>query len=547
MGFRQEIYWLLSVAATAVILHLVPYDAERVSLFRLEEQLRQDPGLSETLASQCAMLDAIEPGADERFFLRRFRLNNPNPGGGNRCLVTLESARSQRFFVRNYWHYAVHLQTPDGTAVFRRDYAVSFPRPLVLLPLAVFILSLFFGFRPWGLAWTLGTYILLLGGGNLIRSLETGVKSSITTLSGNQPLLGMFLILFWIALYRSRGERRLAKVYSPRVEGTVNRALSALVGLWNPAVFTAGAKLLLPFRGALNRVAHFLDAQFFIICGSLYLLAVDLENPRALVTESLLLPRYFSFAAVLFLSLTYWGNGAPKRKPVAWHQVRFWRGLVFVALGELLSLRFAPVRDLSTVTRMGIALCLSELVWPVKIHWMAALRSFLPWAGMLCVATFITLFGVQAGISHLILVIWEPTAHPTAVALFTFLSGVCLGFLTGNFATTFFTLYSVLIQSFDLPLVKAALIDGILAGSLLSPFSLFNLFPASQFGLNLQELIRFRFTQLAVPLGIALVIYAVCAINSVAILQPVTFVFLCLVALTLRLKKSAWQWRNRTA
>ena len=107
-----------------------------------------------------------------------------------------------------------------------------------------------------------------------------------------------------------------------------------------------------------------------------------------------------------------------------------------------------------------------------------------------------------------------------------------------------FAMYGFFIRSFDQPLVKAALIDGILAGSMLSPFSLFNLFPAAQFGLDLQDLVRFRIKQLAIPLTISTIIYAVCAINSVAILQPVTFIVLCLLALATRLKRNAWVWRR---
>jgi hypothetical protein len=131
--------------------------------------------------------------------------------------------------------------------------------------------------------------------------------------------------------------------------------------------------------------------------------------------------------------------------------------------------------------------------------------------------------------------------HPTALVIFTFIAGLVLGFLTGNFSVTFFALFPVLLKPHGNELVKAALLDGILAGTLFSPFSLFNLLPAAQFGTSLQELTTFRFQQLAYPLGIAGAIYAISTINSVAILRPVTFVFLCLVALAFQLKKSKWK------
>ncbi len=540
MLFREELGLLLVCVATGLLLHFVPYDAEKVALYRLQEKLRQETELTMQLTTQCSSLEAAENHTAGRFIVKHF-LPNANSLGLGKCIILLESSQSQRFFVRNYAHFALAVRGENGALVYRRNYDIEFPRPLALLPLAVFLLSLLWGFNPWGLAWTVSTYLLLLGGGNLIRALEFGVKNTIATFGATQPLLGTLLVLLWISIHRSRRDRKPAKHYSTRVEGWVNRCLSVLVGLWNPAVFTAASKLFLPFRGSIQRISTFMDAQFFIVCGSLYLLAIDWRNPHALLVDSLLLPRYFTFSAALFLSLGHW-SVTPKKRAIAWHQLRFWRAVGFVVACELLALRFPLLKEISTVTRVGVALILSELVAPRSIVWKSALRSFMPWAGMLLVATFITLQSVEAGVSDLVLVLWQPTAHPTAVALFTFISGVFLGFLTGNFAITFFALYGVLIRSFDQPLVKAALIDGILAGSLLSPFSLFNLFLAAQFGLDLQDLVRFRIRQLAIPLAISTVIYAVCAINSVAILQPVTFVFLCLVALAIRLQKNAWTW-----
>ena len=98
----------------------------------------------------------------------------------------------------------------------------------------------------------------------------------------------------------------------------------------------------------------------------------------------------------------------------------------------------------------------------------------------------------------------------------------------------------------SVPLVRAALLDGILAGILLSPFSLVNLIPAAQFRIGMGALIAERFRQLAFPLEIGVTIYAIGAINSVGILRPATFVFLCLVAVAYQLRKGAWRFGNYT-
>ena len=539
MNFSREIGFVVAAVATAIILHLIPYDQTQVALYRFDNRVRQDVGVIETLSNFCAQLEGQDNRIESRYFLRRFTPENGR--GTENCRVLIETSHANRFYLRDYWHFSLFLETDTGRTLVNRSYQINFPRPLCLLPLAMFLLALVFNFKPWGLGWTLGTYLFLLGGSNLIQTTESTLSVTYQTFSANPTFLGLMLITLWISLLRSRQEPRNHRTKDAPWHGGINRAVAALVGLWNPTVFTVGAKLFLPFRGVVGKFRNFLDGQMLVITLSLYLLSMDFENIVGFVEESLLLPRYFSFAIIVFISFKYLTK---EKQPVtaAWRQTRFWRGLIFCVAVELLSFQFTALRTIPTIVRLGISLVISELVYPWNLSFRGVLRNYGPWALALFAGSFIFLMSVESGITDLVFVLWEPRAHPNAVALFTFVTGIFLGFLTGNFSTTFFTVYSVLMIRFDIPLVKAALIDGILAGSLLSPFSLFNLLPSAQFSISLQEMIRFRVKQMFIPLGIAILIYAVCAINSVAILQPVTFVFLCLVGLAFELKKGSWQF-----
>jgi hypothetical protein len=213
---------------------------------------------------------------------------------------------------------------------------------------------------------------------------------------------------------------------------------------------------------------------------------------------------------------------------------------------EIAASQWPPLKALPTVTRFGAALFFSELVWPVRVNWKQAGSAWLPWAGMILLASFATSLAIQSGATDMMLVIAEPRIHPVGLVFFTFLAGIAMGFITGNFSSAFFAIFTLMLKSTSQPLVHAALLDGVFAGILLSPFSLYNLVPSVQFRLSHQDLLRFRFKQLMYPLGIGSLIYAVSAVNSVAILRPATFVFLCLAALAFQLRKSYWQIGQHT-
>ncbi len=534
----REISFLMSLVAMGLIFGLLSYEEYKVALLRMDVPLRADRALNDEINQRCQLLYARGETKVEKFFLDHLSPSS-TATGTEPCLMSIVSEAKNRFFLHTQWDFRIEVK-PENGARIERNYIVEFPRPLVLLPLAGFLLALIFEVHFWTLSGTVLLYLFALGGGNLIRTATQTTRSLWLAMTTDAAYPGLLLLLLWLAVYRcQKTARPLPRKRAHPWERITSRLMGTLVGLWNPAAYTLTARLFFPFRGALSRLTSFFDSQFLIFALSLYLLSVDIKSYRDLLEKGIFLPRYFSFAALLFFGLTYWSTPI-RRQVILWQIPRFAWGFASVILIELLSWRVPGLRDQSFLVRAGGALALSEVIRYKHVAWGAAVRVFTPWAFVLTLATFIPTHSQESGVKDLVLVLLEPKMHPSVMAFFTFLAGMGLGFVTGNFSASFFALFTSFLQAQETPLLRAALLDGILAGNFLSPFSIFNLLPCVQFELKLRQLIAFRFRQLAIPLLIGAAIFAVSAINSVAILQPVTFVFLCLLIATLQLKKSAW-------
>jgi hypothetical protein len=207
---------------------------------------------------------------------------------------------------------------------------------------------------------------------------------------------------------------------------------------------------------------------------------------------------------------------------------------------------YPPLAAIKTLPRVAGALLLSELL-SFRFQARDWGKHFLPWAGVACLCSLIPTVAQDSGLLDLTLTLCDPRLHPVGLGFFTFLGAAAVGFFTGSFSVVFFGFLTLMLKTTELPLVRGALFDGILLGILLSPFSPLNLFAAMQFGIRLQELVSFRFKQLAIPFFIGAITYIVAAANSVRILQPATFVSLCLVAVAWQLKKRNWLFQTGTS
>ncbi|MEZ4749982.1 MAG: hypothetical protein R3B54_04965 [Bdellovibrionota bacterium] len=542
MKASQTISFLFAVVLVGLILHFAPFNEGRVAAHRLERAWSQEgAGMRALLRNQCDVLSTKNDTQYERLFLGWLAMDSLETGEAQRkCDLVVHQEHSTRFDLRTLWVVSVQVQR-DGQLLLLRSFSVDTPRPLSFLPVVVFVLALFFEFRLWKFSVMLVSYLFMLSGGNLIRMVDLIGHSVYVALTADQTLIGLGMVVFWLSIQQVRGQHEspLPVEQKPH-ESWLNRALATLTGLWNPIAFTLFGKVMVPNRS--GWIFPFLEAQFVFTAVSLYLLTIHFGNLRSLFKESLLLPRYFTFAVLFLYAIHLWLKPARKQR-LAWKIPNFWRAVVILALIEI-ARQFVPaLQGLNSVTRFGMALMLGELVWPKDLHLKASFNVCYPWLSVLFMGVFIMVVSVESGVIDLALELFNPRAHPRVLYLFTFLAGMGLGFLTGSFSAAFFSLFAYM-QSPQVPLIKAAILDGVLAGLMLSPLSLFNLLPAIQFRIGVRKLISFRLSQLAIPLLIGVTIYSVAAVTSVDILQPVTFVFCLLLAFGYTLKRAAWSVRK---
>ncbi len=534
-------FWV-SVLASGIILKNLPVDDTKFALSKLGASLQSDTRLRDQVAEHCATLEAKSATLVEKYILERLPVPT-RPEGGPACSLVAQNAKSTRFELRSFWSFRFQVRTEAGTPQIERDLFFDFPRPLVLFPLAVFLLALVFEFRQWGIGWTIVTYLILLAGGSPIGLSNAVFVSFRDTFNGEQPWVGFILILAWVALCRGATTPPSAFVLKEPLAKRLSRVSLFGMGLWNPTAFTLVGPLLLPFKGSVARLAQFFTLQVIAAAMSLYLLALDFGQLSAFATKNLLVPRYFTFGLILFMLLEY---RKTRYEAFVWEFPYFLRTVVLVLSIEVATHYFSFWAGTSTLTRIGLSLVLVQLLSSTKRNWARVRTELLKGAGVLLLCATVASLSTVLSATDLVLRLVDPRIHPSAIGLFTFLCGIGLGFLSGSFSVAYFALTLVLMNASPDPLVRAAHLDGVLAGILISPFSLLNWLPAAQFRLSLRQVIVHRFKQLSFPLLIGLVIYALGAINSVAILRPATFVFLCLLALVVKLRDGSWRLGSYT-
>jgi hypothetical protein len=534
-------FWV-SVLASGIILKNLPVDDTKFALSKLGAALQSDTRLRDQVAEHCATLEAKSATLVEKVILERLPVPT-RPEGGPACTLVAQNAKSTRFELRSFWSFRFQIRSEAGSPEIDRDLFFDFPRPLVLFPLAIFLLALVFEFHRWGIGWTLVTYLLLLAGGSPIGLSNAFLASARDTFSVEQPWVGFFLILAWVALCRGAETTPRVAAKKELLPKRLSRLSLFGIGLWNPSAFTLIGPLLLPFRGSLQRLAPFFTLQVIAVAMSLYLLSLDFGHLSSFATKSLFIPRYFTFGLLLFMYLEY---RRPRFEALVWEFPYFLRTLLLVLGIEIATHYFAFWAGTSTLTRIGIGLVAGQMLSSTKRNWPRVGREFLKGSGVLLLCATVSSLSTFLSATDLVLRLVDPRIHPSATSLFTFLCGIGLGFLSGSFSVAYFALTLVLMNASPDPLVRAAHLDGVLAGILISPFSLLNWVPAAQFRLGIRRVVIHRFKQLSFPLLIGLVIYALGAINSVAILRPATFVFLCLVAVVVKLRDGSWKLGSYT-
>jgi hypothetical protein len=538
MKFGRYIRFAISVIVSTLILFFFTYDAQRIAFLRLGNAIWSASHFKESVAKVCDTLVPASDSANDKIFVEKFGLSS-SAKGARECRVTVAASHMDRFQLRSRWNFLARIEPTGGGSRLEKHFLVEFPEPLCLLPFVIFLLMLLFGFHHWHFSWLIALYLFMLGGLNVSRLGTILGNSAWLAVGSDQTFIGLLFFIAWATLVKSIP---VTPTPSKPWENTLSRAVYAVIGLWNPTAYTVLGRLLFPFRKGLTRVVPFLESQCLVAALSLYLFSYDFKSYGDFFYKNLLLPRYFTFTVALFFLIRVLFRDVPEVPPL-WHLRRFLRALFLVVTVETLAYFFPSYNFLTTFPRIAGALLISELL-SFQFDLKSWATHFFPWAGVAAICSLIPAISQESGVVDLALTLCDPRLHPAGLVFFTFVSSAVLGFFTGSFSATFFAFLSLMGKSTEMPLIKAALLDGTVTGILLSPFSPFNLFAAMQFGIRLQELVAYRFKALVVPCLIASVVYIVAAVNSVRVLQPITFVSLCLIAVAWQLRKRDWIFKE---
>lgn len=544
--FTNTVSFFVAALLTTVILALVPLDDARVAITRVAQRVDFVETLRQEAAVRCSQLVPSRNTPEER---RLGQLVAPRRGEGPGTVCRLEVLRadSTRFGLRTDTQVGATLIDEKGRKAYSATAKVSYPRPLVLLPLLLSLLSIVFGFRRWSGSFTAASFVLLLFGGNLVDALRHLARGTWTLVRWDTGFGTLALVLLWLALALERPKRSVEGLSEreekpnedalmPKPPGT--RLLSGLVGVGSPVLFAAFGPLWIATRRSLEKAAGYFDAQVVLAAASLYILIPGAASLGDVLERSVLVPRYLAFAALVFLLY----HRLERPRSTSPSTVAPGRLLLVVGLTAVAETAFRyllPEFPIPSSFRIGAFLVGAELFPMSRSRAEAVAKRYFPWFAAALAAAFVDLAARDAGLTDTILSMLDPRAHPNAAAIFTFACGWVLGFSTGALGTAYFAL-ALPLKGFGDATVRAALFDGILAGALLSPISLFNVLPAVQFGIGVRRLVAYRWRQLAIPMLIAGIIYVVASVRTMAILQPVTFVMLVLTALAVQMQMKTW-------
>ncbi len=497
------------------------WNEEHVALARWGQSLAIDKEFQDSIASHCSLIVGGEQSDVEATFLRS---TNPVRASGTlkRCELRISSYHTSRFFLRASWTYSVQLSAPTGVQI-RKSFPVSFALPLALLPLIGWVLAMALSI-PVRLSTATCLYLFLAAGMNPTHVTELAWQSMSRMVLIEKNVFGLCILLTWaIALKHSS---HIKKVVWPKTVGF-------LVGIWNPAMLAA----LFPLQYTKNSIAMGIAEP--VICATLSAFFLSLQWENSSFTH-LLTPRYFALA-ILFTVGVRARSLFRSREAIVVSRSFLIQSLLTCAGVFLASLFISGFAVSDRFILVASSLLLGILITPHKLNW-RALGTELLLFRWICFGLFVGAFTITSGMAEVVLAFLAPAEQPHASALVTFVSGVSLGLLTGNFSYSYFQILPGLTRYLNTEVVHAALVDGVTAGTLLSPFHPLSLvtFGYFTFKSGLSDVMRERARMAAIPLVIALVVYGLDALGGISILQPITFVFLCLCFGALSLRNRQW-------
>jgi hypothetical protein len=560
MNFRKTILFVFSLCLVAFVYLLFPSSELRVALKRLEPAFLADTNLEKRIRTQCDSLESYHRHLDtlnqlseagvpnmslERQWIQRI-YPSLAPLTEKRCFLRISYAGNEKFHLRSYWAFTIRILAPDQSLIEERTLNTSTPTRLCLMPLLLFFL-----FTLAGQAWAkpslfAGLFFLFCYGFNVTQSLSAFAVSLFNTLTGDMSFLGFALFLLWFSIRAAETPTPpLPPLDKKKNDRKWNRFIRIAIALWNPVIFTVLSRVLLPLREKKKTLLAFLCLQTLFLCASTYLFSSQGNFTSLGLLHNLLLPRYFTFACFLCAIFPWlpWQNYA---RPILWKWPRLGRSLIWIALIEVLSFIIPGLSNLSTLTRIASGLVLGELIARTQVNLQVFLKTFLPLLTLSLLSYAMPDFLSRSGVTELLNISLDPKLHPNVLAFYCFFSGFILSAISGSFSWSVFGLLQMMKPLQLTPLMEASLIDGVLAGYLVSPFSLINIVFAQILGLKLSIVIRERLHSLQLPFLMVLIVLTVSLADAVTILRPISFIFICLVFISWQLKEKFWSLKIRS-
>lgn len=527
-------YFLTAAVSLFIVLINLNYSPQKIALLQLEKNLLQETSLNTLIEKSCNQVLAQEDNMAERFFLERFSTATAKITDRKQCTLNIQNTNESRFHLITYWYYGITLHNQEGNLIFNKQYSFNFPKPLSLFPMGLFFLSLLFKVKL-SLVFLMSIYGLFLFGLNTTQFSKSILKASWLTLTQDPYFIGVTLLALWAAIKLSLKQEKLAPVKNNY--SLLKKVFVSLLGMWSPIFYSFVQNL---FYKARTQGIHLIyNTQAILFALSIYFIFFDLKKLSLFLNQSLWLPRYFTFALLLFFFARY-GLRSPHSSSIGVDR-SFILSFILIFASEILFLFIPELRMMNSFARMALILLITEILFNYKRITPLWLKTFIP-----CTLSIFGLFlfyniSTESGILELAFTLWDPRVHPSVLTLYTFICGAIIGYLTGNVSITYFLLYTSLVKIHGIPTAKAALVDGVILGNLISPFSLLNVIPAFFNKKSIQEIISTRLRLIYFPLIISVITYALCSLQAVSILQPVSFIFLCLVLVAYMLKKNNWQ------
>lgn len=525
--------WALGIFLSAGILLKLPVNETALTIDAVK-RLYPDTlsSITSTAQAHCREIESQNQTPLEKEWVENLRLANST--ASERCYLKVSEAKEERF--RLSVTKALHLtliQEKLNSPVYDSPFLISYLLPLSLLPYAIFLLALIFDipfYPPFFAFLSLLFFYSTLNPISFFASLPASFSSLMLS---DKNLLGVCLIFFWTRLWQAGASQKLSPV-KPK-DTLLSKGILLAFGVWNPSLFVICRKVFSQITSRFQAKSHVLSLQAIALILSVPLMDLTLSaNPSF---QGLLIPRYFSLT-FLFCFLLEEGFATEKQ---TWTLPFTLLHLLFVLIGETIFYFFIPGTPL--ILRLSLELLCTELFRQRKLKLSRGNLTFwLSGTAILLMSAFITQMTVNLGGLDLLYRSFSLNEIESGLPLLLFLFAMLTGIVMGNFAVPYFFTLSALSKLTGFPEARAALSDGLIIGILFSPFSLFNWFSAKDLRLSYLKLFSWRWETLKPSLYISLILYFVSGLGSVRVLQPVTFLFLLLAYVVLKLRQRKWKW-----